>query len=92
MKKYETLDGKLFKLNDYNQYSLGGGWALSLAMLDRMVHHGIIRERKMTFQELLDVFPGLPYRPAALAEDSILSIVLQRIIDKGLVDQILADD
>lgn len=91
MKKYETLDGTPIEL-DHEGWLDSGGAVISPTALAHLAELGIIRKRKMTFQELLDAFPGLPYRPAALPEDSVLGIVLQRIIDKGLVDQILADD
>lgn len=92
MKKYETLDGKLIELNDYNQYSLGGGWALSKSMLDRMVHHGIIRERNMTVGEFRKVYWETFDPEGRMGAGRIAAGLIQRIIDKGLVDQILSDD
>lgn len=90
MKKYETLDGTPIETDEDGYQITPEGFFYGPAGLSELAEIGWIRERKMTFQDLAT---ELDYTyPRSIRHDSPTGQLLQRIIDKGLVDQILADD
>lgn len=89
MKKYETLDGTPIETDDGGWFDNGNVYA-SPEYLEGLVQIGWIRKSKLTFQELAAKL-GHPFSDC-VGSTSVMGRVLQRIIDKDLVDQILADD
>lgn len=88
MKKYETLDGTPIEL-DHEGWLDSGGTVISPTALAHLAELGIIRKRSYSVTDFKRTFSREDRGYWSHTETTRL---IQRIIDKGLVDQLLDND